>query len=90
MITFRNLFFVKRAPLYRGAEQLKQAAVNFDNGYGISVLLGAGQYSNGIDTYEVAVLKEGELCYVTPITDNVLGWQTKDQVEKIMIELQKY
>ena len=34
----------------------KHAKMQFENGYGISVLKGTLFYSNGIDTYEVAVL----------------------------------
>lgn len=67
----------------------KQAILNFDNGYGVSVLLGDYFYSNGIDTYELAVLYKGSLCYTTPVTDDVLGYITKEQVTEAMIQLQK-
>ena len=39
----------------------KQAKMDFENGYGISVLFGSMFYSNGIDTYEVGILKDGVL-----------------------------
>ena len=67
----------------------KQAILNFDNGYGVSVLFGDCFYSNGIDTYELAVLRKGRLCYKTPVTDDVLGHITKEQVTEAMIQLQK-
>ena len=67
-----------------------QAVMEFKNGYGVSVLCGDSFYSNGIDTYEVAVTKDGKLCYDTPITDDVLGWQTKEEVTEIMKALQEY
>ena len=64
------------------------AQLNFDNGYGISVLFGTAFYSNGIDNYEVAVLKDGVLNYETSITHDVLGYQTKEQVTEVMKKLQ--
>lgn len=65
------------------------AEVEFDNGYGISVIQGKHFYC-GRNTYEVAILKDGSLCYDTPLTDDVLGHQTKDDITKIMKELQTY
>ena len=67
----------------------KQARMDFDNGYGVSVLFGDHFYSNGIDTYELAVLYGGRLYYNTPVTNDVLGYITKDQVTAAMIEIQK-
>jgi hypothetical protein len=53
------------------------AKIFYPNGYGASVILGSAFYSNGIDTYELAVLKgtstDWDLTYDTPITDDVLG-----------------
>ena len=61
-----------------------QAVMNFGNGYGVSVLLGEMFYSNGVDTYEVAVLKDGHLCYDTPITDDVLPRLSEEEVTYVM------
>lgn len=66
----------------------KQAIKCFFNGYGVSVLFGNSFYSNGVDTYEVAILKDGHLCYSTPITDDVLPYQTKEEVSDIMKKVQ--
>ena len=60
----------------------KHAVMRFDNGYGISVVKGNMFYSNGVDTYEVGILKEGVLCYDTPITDDVIGYVSADEVSK--------
>lgn len=53
-----------------------QAIFRFENGYGASVINHSGSYG-----VELAVLRftgEGtddwELCYTTPITDDVIGW----------------
>lgn len=64
--------------------------MEFKNGYGVSVLFGEAFYSNGIDTYEVAILKDGSLCYTTPLTDDVLGNQTREEVDEILKEIQSW
>lgn len=65
------------------------AIMYFDNGYGVSVVCGELFYSNGIDTYEVAILHNGDITYSTDITEDVLGRQTADQVSEIMRRVQK-
>lgn len=66
------------------------AVIEFDNGYGISVVCGQLFYSNGIDTYEVAILHHGNITYSTDITDDVLGYQTANQVSEIMRRVQEF
>jgi hypothetical protein len=66
----------------------KGAILNFSNGHGVSVLFGSGFYSNGIDTYELAVLKDGRLCYDTEITNDVMGWLSKEEVSEVMEKVQ--
>ena len=63
--------------------------MEFENGYGVSVLFGYPFCSNGIDTYEVAILKNGYLCYDTYITDDILGYQDEDEVTEIMRKVQE-
>lgn len=75
-------------PLFRAkfAGQ-KQAVLYFPNGYGVSVLFGSTFYSDGLSTYEVAVIRaEGGLVYPEHICPNgdVLGYRTKEQVTEIM------
>lgn len=84
MKTFNDLKF---EPWFGG---IKHAVLNFDNDYGVSVLFGKGCYSNGIDTYELAVLRYGFTCYDTEITDDILGYITKEEVTDVMLKLQSY
>ena len=61
----------------------------FDN-RGISVVCGSWFYSNGVDTYEVAVLdEEGDIDYSTSITSDVLPHLTKDKVTEVMKQIQE-
>jgi hypothetical protein len=92
MKTFKDLKFEKHQ-LASGEiliyQDAKQATMNFENRYGVSVVFGNCFYSNGIDTYEVAILFEDSLCYTTHITDDVIGYQTKTEVSKIMKQVQE-
>lgn len=46
-------------------------------------------YSNGVDSYEVGVLKGGTLCYDTPITNDVIGYIPAAEVSDIMRKIQE-
>ena len=53
----------------------------FENGYGASVVSHDGSYGGKQGLYEIAVLdSKGDLCYSTPITDDVIGYATEDKV----------
>ncbi len=97
--SFKDLVFIPH-PIAREAQGLplcvakeyakaKQAKMDFENGYGISVLFGSMFYSNGIDSYEVGVLKGGTLCYDTPITNDVIGYIPAAEVSDIMRKIQE-
>lgn len=73
---------------FSGFLEAEQAIMEFPNGYGVSVLFGDVFYSNGIDTYELAVLHNGHLDYTTEVTDDVLAYITKEEVTAAMITLQ--
>jgi len=99
MKTFKDLKF-ERHPMTEGIERLplsmrkkwldaKHASLNFGNGYGVSVVFGDMFYSNGIDTYELAILRDGKLCYDTYITDDVMGYLTEGEITNVMIKRQE-
>jgi hypothetical protein len=64
----------------------------FPNGYGVSVVRFPGSYGCEQGLYEVAVLKgtadNFELCYDTPVADDVLGHRDEQDVEVIMEEVE--
>ena len=46
-------------------------------------------YGGDQGLYEVAVINSnGELVYDTPITSDVIGWCSSDDVEKLLIAIQ--
>lgn len=90
MKTFEDLEF----KTHGCAKEATQAVMFFENGYGVSLLFGFPFYSNGIDTYELAVIhRSGEgsydLRYDTGITDDVLGYITKEEVTEAMKKVQE-
>jgi len=72
----------KRKVLELGAtaESFHEVVV-FPNGRGVSILRNRGSYGGRAGLFEVAVLdSKGEIDYSTPVTYDVLGWQTVDEV----------
>jgi hypothetical protein len=72
-------------------EQLNgvRGRIMFDNGYGASVIRHNFSYGGKIGLYELAVLdKDGEPTYNTPITSDVVGNLTPEEVTNILIQIQ--
>ena len=67
----------------------EQWIFKFDNGYGASVITGGIAYCNEAQPYELAVLEHGELCYDTPITDDVIGYLTSDEVYDLLDRIEQ-
>lgn len=90
MKTFEDLEFKP----HEFREDATQAVMFFENGYGASVLFGKPFYSNGIDTYELAVVhRVGEdsfvIKYDTGITNDVLACISKEEVTEAMKKVQE-
>ena len=85
MITFNDLVF--KQDIQRG---LNAARIMFDNGYGASVVVGPYTYGGEDGLYELAVLgSDGKLCYDTPVTEDVEGYLSEDDVTKLLEQIQK-
>jgi len=68
-----------------GGDQWK---FKFANGYGASVINSPMAYGGNRGLYELAVLdSDGHLCYDTPITDDVLGDLTVDDVREALRQI---
>ena len=83
MKTFKDLEF-KPHPICNGL----QAVMNFGNDYGVSVVKFNGSYGYHQDLWEVAILYKDSLTYNTDITDDVLGYQTEQDVTDVMKKVQ--
>lgn len=60
----------------------------FANGYGASVIRHSFSYGGDKGLYELAVTKGGDLCYSTPITDDVIGWLKPRDVAILLRNIQ--
>jgi hypothetical protein len=70
-----------------------QAVKFFDNGYGVSVIMSPYSYGGPDGLYEIAVLQgleeKWEICYDTPITDDVMGYLTREDVETVLNQVKE-
>ena len=84
MKTFSDLEF-KTHPMGSGII----SRIKFDNGFGASVVKGPHTYGGDQGLYELAVLdSDGELTYMTPITNDVEGYLTEEAVTKLLEQIQ--
>ena len=61
------------------------AQTKLDNGYTISVVGGRkGLYGDGVETFEVAIFDRMNEMIMLSENDQVLGWQTKQEVDELM------
>jgi len=85
MKQFKDLEFVKHPNHIEGV----QARITFDNGYEASVVKSQYTYGGDKGLYELAVFKDGEICYDTPITDDVIGYLRPEDVTDVMAKIQQ-
>jgi hypothetical protein len=85
MKTFNDLEF-KEHPNKMGGVV---ARIMFENGYGASIAQTPFSYGGDEGLYELAVLdSNGQLTYSTPVTDDVEGRLTEDDVTRLLEQIQ--
>ena len=86
MKTFEDLEFTH---INEGIMTGKRARMKFDNKYGISVVCTRYSYGGEDGLYEIAVLdSEGDITYTTPVTSDVIGYLSPEDVTDIMKQIQ--
>ena len=84
MTQFKDLEF-KELPDLAGI----YCRIQFDNGYGASIVKHEYSYGGKDGLYEIAVLdSSGEITYDTPITNDVLGYLSEDDVERYLSNIE--
>ena len=85
----KNFKELPNLPLNNGIQYIFRGT----NNYGASIVQHDFSYGNKQGLWEVAVLKydeleadnwKFELCYTTPITEDVLGYLTEDEVNDVL------
>lgn len=78
--------FIEAEATYRELNGGDQWRFTFRNGYGASVIRSSMSYGGDSGLWELAVLDaSGQLTYDTPITDDVLGRLSKDEVAVLLL-----
>ncbi len=86
MKTFKDLQFNPHPNKMGGV----QAIERFENGYGASVVCTPYTYGGDKGLYELAVFgSDGHITYDTPITNDVLGYLSEQDVTEILIKIQQ-
>jgi hypothetical protein len=86
MKTFKDLKFNEHPNRLGGV----QAIIQFENGYGASVVCTPHTYGGDKGLYELAVLgTDGHLTYDTPITSDVIGYLRDIDVTDVMEKIQQ-
>ena len=86
MKTFKDIVF-KTNPM--GADFGIVSRTQFDNGYEVSVVKSEYTYGGKDGLYELAIFKDDDICYDTPITNDVLGYLTDKDVTEVLIKIQQ-
>ena len=64
----------------------------YPNGYGVSIVQHKYSYGGNIGLWELAVIKgteeEWDICYTTPITNDVLGYLEEAEVDELLIKIE--
>jgi hypothetical protein len=88
MKKFEDLEFekIEDAPFQIGVK----CRMMFENGYGVSVVSHTYSYGGKDGLFEVAVLgKDGDLTYDTPVTNDVVGYLTEEDVTDVLKQVQE-
>jgi hypothetical protein len=82
-MTFNDLTFVP-STYADGVHSI----VYFNNGYGASIVKTDRSYGGKEGLYELAVLFDGLISYDTPITNDVIGFLTEDEVTELLQKIE--
>lgn len=84
-----KLYKHKGIVIHKMFDNGEQVIFEFKNGYGASVLTGRIAYGGLNGLFEIAVTRNGYLCYDTPITNNVIGYLTIDEALKTLDDIEQ-
>ena len=68
-----------------------QAIAKFPNGFGASIIKSDTSHGGKSGLFELAVLDNdtGNINSTTDITDDVIGWQDEDDIDRVLIAISK-
>ena len=88
MITFKDLEFIEMKDLFYNGVQCR---IQFDNGYGASIVSHNYSYGGKEGLYEIAVLDEnGKIHYDNPVANgDVRGYLKPEEVTELLKQIQE-
>jgi hypothetical protein len=88
MKTFKDLEFIEMKDLFYNGVQCR---IQFDNGYGASIVRHNYSYGGKEGLYELAVLNEnGNIHYDNPVANgNVRGYLNESEVTELLKQIQE-
>ena len=87
MKTFNDLEFKEHSHHLEG----KQARMDFENGFGVSVIITPFSYGGDRGLYELAVFKDGKIHYDNKVANgDVVGYLREEDVTDAMKVIQKF
>lgn len=89
MKTFKDLVFKQHPGSVDKYDLGIVSRLEFENGYAASVVRGPYTYGGPEGLYELAVFKGDKICYDTPVTDDIIGHLTEEEVTDLMIKIQQ-
>lgn len=82
--------FVEHKHFVEYNKEFTQHLFKFPNSYGASVIRNEHSYGGEDGLFELAVLDEYEgITYSTPITDDVLGWLSEEDVLETLNQIEE-
>lgn len=82
---------LKEFDIYKVDSQLAYGGVIikylFINGYGASIAKHKQSRGYEKDKWELAILKDDEITYDTPITDDILDWLSEEDVKEVLEQI---
>jgi hypothetical protein len=86
MKTFKDLEFESHTAGMGGV----MSRIQFDNGYGASVVCTPYTYGGDKGLYEIAVLgSDGHITYDTSVTNDVIGYLRPEDVTDVLAKIQQ-
>ena len=94
VITPSIAMYDKYIKLHRLEKDSVSCVYQFENGYGASIIRGTHTYGGDLGLFELAVLKfisddDFMLCYDTPITEDVIGYLSLDELAPLLQQIKE-
>jgi len=91
MKTFKDLEFKPHPNSMHSNNDGIQSRLDFDNGWGVSVVRSSFTYGGDKGLYELAVFNNGRLHYDNPVANgDVVGYLREEDVTDAMVLIQKF